>query len=299
MLFLVLFCISCNEIEPQNEVIKEAIAPVQKILASQTAKQLETFQRDSILNHLKAKVKRKEPLVVHLFVPLCDNENQGIVPVSKSLGDGMNLRSNLYWGARYGIKSYFKIDKQWQLLLQEKNIDPNVLERVVFKKIYPNQTTVYMIADAYRGDRMKACLEDFNAAIAGKQEQYLSLDDTKIGIHHHADLIGFNGHNGLMDTSIEPQFNDGKVQKDAVIIACITNDYFIDHLLKARAYPLLLTTNLLAPEAYVIGNVIDAWAKLKNGEEIHLAAAKGYNQYQKCGIRGAKRLFQTGWKKLE
>ncbi|MFT4759165.1 MAG: hypothetical protein ACI9XO_004463 [Paraglaciecola sp.] len=48
---------------------------------------------------MKAKIAKNEALVVPVFMPLCDNENQGIVPVNARRGDGLNLKSNLYWGA--------------------------------------------------------------------------------------------------------------------------------------------------------------------------------------------------------
>ena len=38
--------------------------------------------------------------VVHVFVALCDNRHQGIVPVRAELGNGQDPRTNLYWGAR-------------------------------------------------------------------------------------------------------------------------------------------------------------------------------------------------------
>ena len=34
---------------------------------------------------------------------------------------------------------------------------------------------------------------------------------------------------------------------------------------------------------------------LQDEEKIHHAAGSAYNQYQKCGLKGAKRLFKTGW----
>jgi len=36
---------------------------------------------------------------VHVFVALCDNEFQGIVPVLLTLGNGKDPTRNLYWGA--------------------------------------------------------------------------------------------------------------------------------------------------------------------------------------------------------
>ena len=45
-----------------------------------------------------------EPLRVHVTVALCDNATQGMVPVPAAIGDGDDPRTNLYWGARYGVK---------------------------------------------------------------------------------------------------------------------------------------------------------------------------------------------------
>jgi hypothetical protein len=45
---------------------------------------------------------------IHVIVAWCDNEYQGIVPVPKHLGDGDNPATNLYWGATYGVKNFFK-----------------------------------------------------------------------------------------------------------------------------------------------------------------------------------------------
>jgi hypothetical protein len=36
---------------------------------------------------------------IHVFVALCDNKNQGIVPVPEKLGRGDDPDGNLYWGA--------------------------------------------------------------------------------------------------------------------------------------------------------------------------------------------------------
>ncbi len=259
------------------------------------------LSRDSIKNVLAQKVKNKEPLFVHIFVPLCDNENQGIVPVNKSLGDGQNLRTNLYWGAGYGIKTHFKRLKEWTLLSSQLDLDSIVLERVIFKKKYPNGATVFLIADAYRGDKMHECLTDYFASLAGKKKEILKLnstttkDSTKIKAFGEADLIAFNGHNGLMDSYAALFINEDNRMRDAVSIACTSHEYFRRHLNVARAYPLLTTTNLLAPEAYGMEAVVDSWAMLEDGKTIRSKIGAMYHKIHKCGLKGATNLFHTGW----
>lgn len=65
------------------------------------------FPRTSIQTRFEQKSTSGQPLLIHLLVPLCDNDNQGIVPVNKTLGNGLDAKNNLYWGALYGVKTHF------------------------------------------------------------------------------------------------------------------------------------------------------------------------------------------------
>ena len=55
-------------------------------------------------DELDADFSAGKPLVAHVIVALSDNELQGIVPRTATLGDGDRPQSNLYWGAMYGVK---------------------------------------------------------------------------------------------------------------------------------------------------------------------------------------------------
>lgn len=253
------------------------------------------FSREKALNRLKSKNQKKEDLVVHVFVPLCDNEHQGIVPVSKTLGDGFSTKTNLYWGALYGIKTHFKKAKKWKQLNTTVNPNINILERVVFKYSKSNGQSIYLIADAYRGDKMEQCLTDFFNAISGNAKKIIVIGNSHIGEASNADFILFNGHNGLMDVSVSKITNTDGVIRDAGVIGCVSYNYFKNHLREAKAYPLLTTTNFMAPEAYVLEGAINSWAKAKSGEEIRKNVGVHYHKYQKCGLKGATKLFKTGW----
>ncbi|HKE04440.1 MAG TPA: hypothetical protein VKE91_10285, partial [Blastocatellia bacterium] len=71
--------------------------------------------------------------------------------------------------------------------------------------------------------------------------------------------------------------------------------YFAEALRKTGARPLLWTTGLMAPEAYVLKATIDGWVLNEDGEGTRRRAATAYNQYQRCGMNAALRLFSTGW----
>src|SRR5689334_14538191 len=71
---------------------------------------------------------------IHVLVALCDNKYQGIVPVPKSIGNGQDPASNLYWGCDLGLKTYFKRKtSDWSLVLTQKTGRDTILERLVFR----------------------------------------------------------------------------------------------------------------------------------------------------------------------
>jgi hypothetical protein len=272
---------------------RQDVVPSQ--FAARTAPSPAQFDRSQIEKNLRGKVRAGQPLIAHVLVPLCDNEDQGIVKVNASLGDGQNTRTNLYWGAGYGIKTHFKRAEDWKTVLETVPAESHILDRAVFYKKFPSGAKVYLIADAYDGAYMRTCVADFLEALAGRKTGSISIGTEAIPGWSGADLLGFNGHNGLMDVDVAtPSQADGR-HRDAVVIACASNGYFAEPLEKIDGFPLLTTTNLLAPEAYILRAVLDGWGELKSGAEIRLAAGAAYNNYQKCGLNGATRLFKTGW----
>ena len=57
---------------------------------------------------------QRDTLVVHVFVALCDNRNQGIIPVPAALGNGQDPEKNLYWGAMYGVRGFLSRSSDWK-----------------------------------------------------------------------------------------------------------------------------------------------------------------------------------------
>ena len=118
---------------------------------------------------------------IHVFVALCDNEHQGIVPVPQHLGNGNDPENNLYWGAMYGVKTYFKKSKDWKLVQSINNPKDEILERLIFRQINYN---VYIVADAYRGKEIKKAVIEFFDASAGKNKEIVNIknEDNNINL---------------------------------------------------------------------------------------------------------------------
>jgi len=229
---------------------------------------------------------------IHVFVALCDNKYQGIVPVPAKIGNGQDPDNNLYWGCAYGIRTYFKNSKDW-LLVRKQKVDAVRLERLVFKHRKKNW---YLVADAFDGQFIKQCTKEFLSSSAGLLKDTLHTGSTIIGIAGNAKLIAYIGHDGLMDFGLTEKYQntDGK-KRDAIVLACYSKEYFSSHLRSANINPLVWTTGLMCPEAYTIHDSIEGYLAGKTNENIRNMAASAYSKYQKCSIKAAKNLLVTGW----
>ena len=84
-------------------------------------------------------------------------------------------------------------------------------------------------------------------------------------------------------------------KRDAIILACISKDYFKPYLEQTQSNPLVWTTGLMAPEAYTLKAAIAGWIINETDLQIRERAAQAYHKYQKCGMRGARNLLVTGY----
>lgn len=233
------------------------------------------------------------PRTVHVFVALADNIHQGIVPVPAKLGDGTDPEHNLYWGAAGGVKTFFMRSAEWRLISQQPGPKPEILQRCVFRHRTAN---VYLVADAYRGDRIQQAITDFLDAAAGASRAKVSAGNEVVAAAGDSNLVVYVGHDGLMDfqlPAISRQTAPGG--REAIILACASKAFFAVPLRSSGAHPLLWTTGLMAPEAYTLKSALDGWVLGESDEEIRQRAAAAYDKYQKCGIKGARRLLVSGW----
>lgn len=227
---------------------------------------------------------------IHVFVALCDNESQGIVPVGEKIGNGDDPESNLYWGCSDGLKSYFSNSSRWKLLSKQKGLSDQILRRYLFEH---KATGGILVADAYRGSDIKACLRDFLAAAEGSLEAPVEVaGHGELAFGGRAELVAYIGHNGLMEHSIEAKRDDAKkAERDAVVLACVSNSYFGERLSKAGARPVLMTDQLMYPGSFALHEGLEVWFRGGTRKEIREAAAKAMAKNQKISVRAARGIF--------
>lgn len=234
---------------------------------------------------------------VDVYVALADNQHQNIVPVPAALGKGDHPTGNLYWGARYGIKTFFKRSSDWSLIACVKPTAGPVLEACLFKH---RRQGVYLLARAYQGRQIRQAVGDFLAVAAGGDAASVkpgkgwprapAIDWGK------PSLVVYIGHNGLMDFAAPARPTRPRPNpRPVIILACAAKGYFAGWLRAAGAYPLLWTTGLMAPEAYTLHAALQGWLGKQGDQAVRSRAAAAYNKYQHCGLGAARRLLVTGW----
>ncbi len=85
----------------------------------------------------------------------------------------------------------------------------------------------------------------------------------------------------------------GSEPRAAIVLACDSRLFFGPHLAAAGALPLIVTTGLMAPEAYTLEAGIERWFMGSSARDVREAAAEAYDHYQHCGLKGARCLFAS------
>tara|TARA_R110002096_G_scaffold4501_25_gene21223 strand:+ start:24820 stop:25536 length:717 start_codon:yes stop_codon:yes gene_type:complete len=213
-----------------------------------------------------------EPRSIRVFVALCDNETQGIIPVGARIGNGNDPDNNLYWGCSDGFALYFQNSRNWKRTASEKDVTPTILRRLTFHHVAAD---LKITADAYRGSEMKQCLLDFEAASTS-------------GTH---DLVAFIGHNGLMDFQLPaPRANPGS-PTDVIVLSCLSERYFGDRLRNAGCRTILTTRQLMYPGAFLLHDVIESWRRGGSFADHRIAAGKAYARNQGISAKAGAGIF--------
>ncbi len=248
-----------------------------------------------LLNAVLCVAQAERPRTVHVFVALADNKYQGIVPVPAKIGNGDDPVNNLYWGLGGGIKTFFARSSEWKLLACAKPANRVVLERCIFKY---RSREVYLVADAYRGREIRQTTVDFLEAAGANAVETIGLPNSTntIVAGGGADLVAYIGHDGLMDFDLShfPK-NHNTSHRDAIVLACASKQYFSAPLRASGVYPLLWTTNLMAPEAYTLKAALDGWIASENEQQVRQRAAEAYSKYQRSSVASSKKLLVPGW----
>lgn len=262
---------------------------------------------DDLYRRAAAELACGRPIVVTVHVCLCDNR-QGIVPVSATLGDGDNPRTNLYWGAMYGVRTFLDRSAEWTLLADREGTG-DVLREAVFS----HRTTagdrwpgldaaapveLILVAQAWHGMPMERSLEAFASDLFTAEPHEVRLPGGRtVAAGGASHVVGFVGHNSLMSlprdrwpfSSIETPL--GPPPKGWFVLACKSDTFFTAELSRPHAVPLLATRQFMAPEAYTLAALLEAFSRRAAAPALRSAAASAYARYQKISTASASGVF--------
>ena len=212
---------------------------------------------------------------IGVFVALADNQNQGIVPVPEAIGKGDDPERNLYWGTADGLKGVFDRSREWKLT---EKIDSPPNTEILRTRVYRNaKKNAVLSAKAYKGSAIKECIRDFEASI--QSGSY--------------DMVVFIGHNGLMDFDLpKPKKSDKQAKTpDCVVLCCKSEQYFKTRIEAAGGRPILLTTQLMYPGAFILHAAADSWLDGKDRSAIRESAGIAYAENQKLSKKAGTGVF--------
>ncbi len=247
-------------------------------------------------SRVRADLAAGKPLVVHVTVALCSN--QQIDCGSKIAGRPGNLSHNVYWGAVFGARRFLEMKSSgWERLSLGK-LDDVVLERAVYRRRIPakrwnlSRTTPVeqiVVLDAVHGDRIDQAVSGFWASATGGEK--LLIDDgtrpRELAVH----ITGYVGHNRLMDGLELPEPKASSAAIPSFVLACYSENYFGKKLRRAGSEPLVMTKQLMAPEGYVLHAVLTGIGDNKDQKQIRLGAVQAYAKWQKLSHGTASWIF--------
>lgn len=237
-----------------------------------------------------------KPLVVHIVVPLCSN--QQIDCGASWAGKAGDLERNLYWGAVFGVRTWMERPRSdWQRIAVTGADGPR-LERRIYRRWvagapFGREGRVEEIAvfDAFHGDRIDDAVRAFwKTATEGAQ---VLFDESGTSRTEAVVVAGYTGHNRMLDGLALPDAPrvEASHPLPSFVLACLSERTF-GAPLRAAGVPLLLSTRaLVAPEAYLTDAVLHALGDGREAGGIREQAIGSYVVWQKLSRPTAGSMF--------
>lgn len=255
---------------------------------------------------LVSSILRDRMVTVTVHVALCDSSKSKVN--SPDLGLGNNPAKNLYWGAKNGVRRFFNDRSEWELI----GADPGrsvryVLQRVVFiRKVKPTPEwrqrgvtkpfQICMLAVAWAGpaagDAMRAVFRD---ALNLQPPTEVRVGERTLRFGSGSNLIGYVGFNAVKeDSSILPDPGESiprPAPRGVFFITPSSAQTVGSTLRDLGLHPVLLTTDYITPEAYVLYGLTEALAQGRIEKGFSLNAAELYAKFQRLEPEATYTLF--------
>lgn len=239
-------------------------------------------------------VRAGRPLVLHVVVPLCSN--QQINCGSSVAGRADDLNHNLYWGAAFGARRFFERKNSGWTMVEVTHPGGVVLERAIFRRMAqgnPWNTSgpveEIVALEAIHGDAIDAAIDHlWHLATEGGRLRFQDGGKTRT---ESITVVGYAGHNRLMDGKALPLAPARPAPIPSFVLACASEPYFGRALSAAGSTPLVMTTTLMAPEGYLIEAIARGLGENLSASQLRARAVLAYATWQKLTPQQAGAIF--------
>lgn len=245
------------------------------------------------LDAAAADVQNGRPLVVSVVVPLCSNAQ---INCGGSLaGKPTDLQHNTYWGAIFGARRFFDRKGSGYERVEVTQSD-ELLERVVYRRKVPGapwgalgEVEQLVVLEAVDGGKIDDAVDRFwNLATRGG---VLRFEDGGRPRQETIHVVGYAGHDRLMDGKKLPPPPDAPTPIPSFVLACYSDAYFGDALRAAGSTPMVTTKALMAPEGYVIDAAVQALGAHGDPDAVRAKVVSAYAKWQRMPLGTASWIF--------
>jgi hypothetical protein len=247
---------------------------------------------------IEADVAAGKPLTLVVIVPLCDNRL--IRCGGQGAGDPASLDKNLYWGRAFGARRFFEENaKQFRRIARQTGTGP-VLEQLVYRRWVPGarwgltkDVEQLVVLEAFHGREIDAAVRAFyDEATGGGSASFQEGEATRtVPVH----VVGYAGHNRLMDgVALDTLVGLRRESQQAVpsfTFACKSAPYFGAALASGGSSALVMTTDLMAPEGYVIEAMARGLGDRLSRAALRQRVVAAYARWQRIPERTASGIF--------
>lgn len=261
---------------------------------------------DDLLDRIAGDAKDGQPIVVTIYVALCDMDSQGVVITKYPHMCKGEPNHNLYWTTKGGLKGYLDGNGWKRLAYDEPKTGPLAAKGIWKKRVAagpglrkrgaPEKVDFYIIGRAYRGPAIEEAVRDYLRAVGNDSAQIERVAGINLRTGGASHLVGFMGHDYFMDIDdpkplLAEAKGDAKAHKGTFALSCLSDTYFRPALEQPTSHVLLLNTTLTYPTGWTVGGLLDGIIAGDSASATRDRAIRAFADKQGKSFEEARRQF--------